>query len=69
MNFQHLKKGWRKPIVFRSEIKEFTGGLIGEKYMSVLDCKGQGPLRNKMKGHIYYDVTELVNWMEERSGI
>ena len=41
--FQEMIDNWKSPIVARTEIEVFTGGLMTEKYQANLDSAGLGP--------------------------
>jgi hypothetical protein len=66
-NLQHLKAKWPSSIVARTKVKEFSGGILSEKYLANLDSLGQGPERVRIGRQIAYPVDALVSWMEERS--
>jgi hypothetical protein len=67
MDFSYLKKKWDKPIFFRSEVKKFSQGIIGPKYLSVLDHQGKGPRRFQVGGKIAYNVNDFIEWLNERT--
>jgi len=55
-------------MVSRTEIENFTGGIISEKYLSNLDSQGKGPAgRVRVGRKIAYSVSEVVKWLEGRS--
>ncbi|HOU49849.1 MAG TPA: hypothetical protein PLR10_01450 [Smithella sp.] len=61
---------WPSPIVARTEIEKFTGGLISEKYLANLDCQGKGPAgRIRIGRKIVYSVAELIKFLEKRSEV
>jgi hypothetical protein len=67
--FEEMKQ-WKSLIVARTEIKEFTGGLISEKYLANLDSTGKGPAgRIRIGRKIAYPVVEFVQWLESRSEV
>jgi hypothetical protein len=63
-----LSEKWPSAWVARQEVDRFTGGIISEKYLANLDCRGLGPKgRVRVGRKIAYPVTELVSWLEGRS--
>lgn len=69
-NFNELAERWPSPIVARTEIEDFTGGAIKEKYISNLDSAGLGPAgRFRLGRKVVYPVAELVAWLESRSEV
>lgn len=67
MKFGHLRAGWKRPIVYRSEIEKFTRGFISPGYLSNLDSIGKGPDRFYLKGKVTYRVTDVIKWLEHRT--
>jgi hypothetical protein len=66
--FQTMADKWPSPIVARTEIERFTGGMISEKYLANLDSAGKGPAGRVRCGRkIAYPVSEFVKWLESRS--
>jgi hypothetical protein len=69
-DFASLAKNWPAPIVSRSEVREFTGGLISQKYLANLDSKGLGPSERVRCGRrVGYPVDSLIEWLRQRSKI
>lgn len=66
-SLSHLKDKWPSSIVARRRVKEFTGGLISEKYMANLDSQGQGPARVRIGRQVAYPVDGFVLWLENRT--
>jgi len=67
-NFSHLADKWPSSLVARTQISEFTGGLISPKYLANLDSQGLGVAgRIRIGRKIAYPVTELIQWLEKRS--
>ena len=65
---QQMAANWPSPIVARTEIEKFTGGLISEKYQANLDSAGRGPAgRIRIGRKIAYLVNEYLTWLKERS--
>ena len=68
--FQKMAAQWGAPIVARTEVETFTGGLMTEKYQANLDCAGLGPKgRIRCGRKIGYPVKEYVAWLEARSEV
>jgi hypothetical protein len=66
--FQKMADRWPSSMVARTEIKNFTGGAIEEKYMANLDSQGKGPTdRVRIGRKIGYPVASVVKWLEDRS--
>jgi len=67
--FSELAEKWPSAWVARTEIRKFTGGMIGEKYLANLDSAGLGP-KGRVRiggGKIAYPVQAVVSWPESRS--
>jgi hypothetical protein len=65
---QQMAANWPSPIVARTEIEKFTGGLISEKYQANLDSAGRGPAgRIRIGRKVAYPVNEYLTWLKERS--
>jgi hypothetical protein len=65
---QQMAANWPSPIVARTEIEKFTGGLISEKYQANLDSAGKGPEgRIRIGRKVAYPVNEYLTWLKERS--
>jgi len=59
---------WPSPLVARTEIPAFTGGLLSEKYCANLDAAGLGcPGRFRIGRKVVYPVSEFIKWLESRS--
>lgn len=63
-DFQLLAKNWPAPIVARSEIAKFTGGLINPRTVANLDSKGTGPPRFRVGRKVAYPVDTFIEWLE-----
>jgi hypothetical protein len=65
-----LASKWPSAWVARTEAKEFSGGLIGEKYLANLDSAGKGPSgRIRCGRKVAYPVNEFIKWLEARSEV
>jgi hypothetical protein len=69
VTLQSLADKWPSSYVARQEVKQFSGGIISEKYLANLDCQGRGPARIKVGRKIAYRADDLVTWLEARSKI
>ena len=66
--FNEMIEKWKSPVVARTEVEVFSGGLIREKYLANLDSAGKGPAgRIRCGRKVAYPVAELVKWLEARS--
>jgi hypothetical protein len=67
-DLSNLRKSWPSPFVARQEIKNFSGGIMSEKYVANLDCRGLGPPgRIRCGRKVAYPVDKLVEWLESRT--
>ena len=68
--FQNMADKWGAEVVARTQISQFTGGLISEKYIANLDSQNKGPAgRFRCGRKVAYPVNEFVKWLEARSEI
>jgi len=65
--FKNLASKWPSAIVARSEIGNFSGGVLSARYMANLDCRNEGPPRVRIGGKVAYPVEDLIQWMESRA--
>lgn len=65
-----LKTAWNKwpaPVVARSEVRKFTGGIFSPRTLANLDSKGEGPRgRLRLGRKVCYPKNELIEWLLER---
>ena len=66
--FDQMADKWPSAVVARTEIANFTGGMVSSKYAANLDsldvfCKD----RVRMGRKVGYPVQSLVDWMRGRS--
>ena len=66
-DFELFKKSWPAPVVARSQVDVFSGGLLHPRTLRNLDSLGQGPPRIKLGRLVAYPVDGLVQWMQERA--
>jgi len=68
IDFSCLADAWPSPIVARSEVAKFSGGLLHPATMANHDSVGTGPKKRFKHGKkVGYWAEELIAWMEERS--
>lgn len=66
--YREMVNSWSKPIVQRSEIKDFSFGLLNSPgYLANLDSKNLGPPRETMGSKVFYHKENLAKWMQERN--
>lgn len=65
--FQEMVERWPSAVVARTEVGNFTGGLMSSKYIANLDSDGVGPVRVKVGRKVGYPVREFVAWLRGRS--
>ena len=68
-DFTKLAKNWPAPIVSRTEIAKFSGGLLTPRTLANLDSLGEGPPRGRCGRKIFYPVDTLVTWLAARSKV
>jgi len=68
VDFSRLADNWKSAWVARTQIDQFTGGIVSEKYAANLDCLGKGPRgRLRVGRKIAYPVAEVIRWLESRA--
>lgn len=68
--FQEMIDKWKSPIVARTEVAVFSGGLLNEKTMANSDSLGVGVAgRFRVGRKVCYPVKNLVEWLENRSSV
>ena len=65
--FDELRDKWPSAIVARTEIANFTGGILTAGYMANLDSIGQGPPRISLGRKVAYPVDTLIEWLRARA--
>lgn len=66
-DFGKLAKNWPAPIVSRTEISKFTGGLLTPRTLANLDSLNEGPPRGRCGRKVFYPVEGLVAWLQGRN--
>jgi hypothetical protein len=64
--FKELLRSWQSPLVARSEVGRFSGGLLNPKTLANMDCLGVGPERVTIGRKVSYKTASLVEWMRAR---
>lgn len=66
-SFAGMIDKWPSPIVARSEVSRFSGGLLHPRTLANLDARGEGPkTRIKQGRKVAYPVDALIEFMRER---
>ena len=66
--FQSLADKWPSSMVARTEIRNFTGGIINEKYIANLDSQGKGPKgRVRVGRKVAYPIESVIEFLESRA--
>ena len=66
--FDQMIEKWPSAIVARTEIRQFSGGAIGGKFMANLDSQKKGPDgRFKIGRKTVYPVASVASWLRGRS--
>jgi len=66
--FEQMAEAWGSPVVARTEVKKFSGGVLNSRTLANLDSLGCGiPKRFRVGKHIAYPVTEVVQFLRERA--
>lgn len=64
---EKLIASWPAPIVARSEVGKFSGGILHPRTMANLDSLGQGPGKIVIGGKVGYYTEVLAKWTEARA--
>lgn len=67
IDLSHLADKWASTVVARSEVGNFSGGMVMPKYLANLDSKGEGPDRIRIGRKIGYPVKSFISWLEARA--
>jgi hypothetical protein len=57
------------PVIARSAVETFLGGVISQKHLANLDSLGQGPPRFRVGRKVVYRTDDLLEWLSERSRV
>ena len=66
-NLDSLVNSWPSPIVARSQVGVFSGGLLHPRTMANLDSLGKGPGKMLVGNRACYSTLKLVEWMKSRT--
>lgn len=65
--FDEMVEKWPSPVVARTEVKNFSGGLVHPKSLANLDSLGTGPTEKiVVGGKICYRASILADWLRRR---
>jgi hypothetical protein len=65
IDLSHLADKWPSSLVARTEIKNFTGGMIASGTLANLESMGIGPEGSfKVGKKRVYTVQPLIKWLE-----
>jgi hypothetical protein len=65
-DFNELAEAWGAPIVARTDVGKFSGGLLHPRTLANLDSLGKGPGKIKVGGRVCYETSKLTQWMMNR---
>lgn len=68
LDFEQMAAKWSKPLVKRSDVKEFSCGLIAPKTLANLAARGEGPPYYYVSGYAVYQTTDLTDWFTDTYG-
>ena len=70
VDLSFLASKWKSPIVARTHVSEFSGGILKPGTLANEDSAGTGPkVRIKIGKLTAYPVEVLIAWMEGRAEI
>lgn len=64
---QKLIESWSSPIVSRTQVGTFSGGLLNPRTLANLDALGVGPGKITIGRRVAYDRDALARWIESRA--
>jgi hypothetical protein len=67
-NFNGMVEKWPSTMVFRGQVKDFTGGVICAGTMANIDSdpEQEGPPRVRFGRKIAYPLVPFVAWLNKR---
>ena len=65
-NLDSLADSWPSPIVARSEVGTFSGGLLHPRTLANLDSLNEGPGKIMIGNRACYSTRKLCAWMKQR---
>lgn len=67
---KQMADSWKAPLVARSKVGEFTGGLLSPRYLANLDSAGRGPpIRLRCGKKVAYPIEALCQWLLTRMDV
>jgi hypothetical protein len=54
---------WGSPVVLRTEVGVFSGGLLHPRTLANLDSLGEGPLKITCGRKVAYRAVDLADWL------
>lgn len=69
ISFKSLAEKWPSAFVARTEVSNFSGGLVNVKTIANLDSQKQGPPRVRVGRKIAYPVDSFIQWLESRAEV
>lgn len=68
IDFAKMREKWPSPVIARTEVSRFTGGLVNPRTLANHDSLGTGPKgRFKFGRKTAYPIEAFLQWLEERS--
>ena len=67
ISFKSLGEKWPSAFVARTQVSNFSGGLVNEKTLANMDSLGDGPVRVRVGRKIAYPVDSFIIWLESRA--
>ena len=65
-DFKRLKEKWPSQVVARSDVRNFTGGIVSPKSLANAESLGTGPRSHRYGKKAFYDVDDLIEWLQAR---
>ena len=66
--FEEMVENWPKPVVWRSEVFDFSFGMVSKKTLANEDHRGRGPMKQVFGKHVAYLPNDLAEWLREKYG-
>jgi hypothetical protein len=66
LDLSSLAAKWPSAVVARSQVGQFSGGLLNPRTLANRDCDGTGPGAIRVGRKVAYFVDDLLKWMESR---
>lgn len=65
--FDQMVESWPAPVVARSEVARFSGGVLHPRTLANADSLGTGPKRINFGRKVAYPTKSLAEWMRSRT--